>query len=378
MAAAVSSRVASQIILALNCGSSSLKFGVYTVSDSNRAELLCEGEAEEVGRENGKFWLKGTACSVTEQRQFPHHGAALAYALLSLQRCHLPAPGAVGHRFVHGGPHVREHVALTPEIFEHLQAAIPYAPLHTPSALAVLDAIRHKLPAVPQIVCLDTAFHRDIPDVSRFFALPYSLQTGGLERYGFHGLSLESILPQLHPMPARLVIAHLGNGCSITAIRNGKSLDTTMGLTPTGGVMMGTRCGDLDPGVMLYLQRNGYETPEGLEDLVDKQSGFLGVSGVSSDVRQLSSVRRENSQADLALRMFCYQTRKAIAGMAAALGGIDLLVFAGGIGEHSEELRQEICRGLGFMGIDGDHRVQVVQSREDEQICKITARLSRS
>src|SRR6185437_17181729 len=120
----------------------------------------------------------------------------------------------------------------------------PYAPLHTPSALAVLDAIRHKLPAVPQIVCLDTAFHRDIPDVSRFFALPYSLQTGGLERYGFHGLSLESILPQLHPMPARLVIAHLGNGCSITAIRNGKSLDTTMGLTPTGGVMMGTRCGD--------------------------------------------------------------------------------------------------------------------------------------
>lgn len=380
MAAVVSGGAAAQTILALNCGSSSLKFGLYAVPRAGEPELLCEGEAEELGRPNGKFWLKAASCCATEQRPLPDHASASSYAFAWLERCQLPLPDAVGHRFVHGGPHVREHVVLTSEIFAHLQSAIPYAPLHAPPALAVLEAIRTKLPGVPQVICLDTAFHHNMPDVSRLFALPFSMQTRGIERYGFHGLSLESILSQLHPIPARLVIAHLGNGCSVTAVQNGRSIDTTMGLTPTGGVMMGTRCGDLDPGVMLYLQRDGYRTPEALEDLFDKQSGLFGVSGVSSDVRQLLSIRKENPQADLALRMFCYQTRTAIAGMAAALGGVDLLVFAGGIGEHADQLRREICVGLEFLSLQHENtaRVKVVPTKEDEQICRITARLARS
>ncbi len=365
-----------QTLLALNCGSSSLKFGLYAANEAG-ADLLCEGEAEEVGRESGKFWLKGRQ-HLEEQQRFPDHRSALTHALDALTRWGLPRPEAAGHRFVHGGPHVREHAKLTPAIFQQLQAAVPYAPLHAPSALAVLGAIREKLPGIPQVICLDTAFHRNMPEVSKTFALPLNLRERGIERYGFHGLSLESILPQLDPLPARLVVAHLGNGSSITAIRNGTSVDTTMGLTPTGGVMMGTRCGDLDPGVMIYLLRNGYPNPDELEELVDRQSGLLGISGRSSDVRELTKMRKSNPNADLALKMFCYQTRQAIAGMAAALGGLDMLVFTGGIGEHSEELRAEICTGLEFLGIGNNEksRVKVLPAQEDEQICKITARLA--
>jgi acetate kinase len=347
-------------VLALNCGSSSLKYGVY--SNNNDSALLQEGEAEEIGR----------------NRAMPDHAAALRQALESLARGGWKEFSAVGHRLVHGGPHLREHVRLTSGIAQQLQAAVEFAPLHLPSALSVIDAIQHKLPTTPQVICLDTAFHRHLPDVAKTLALPADVRALGVERFGFHGLSLESILAQLHPIPGRLVVAHLGNGSSITAIRNGQSIDTSMGLTPTGGVMMGTRCGDLDPGVMLYLQRNGYRTPEALEKLVDKQSGLLGVSGVSSDVRQLLSVRQENPQADLGLRMFCYQTRKAIAAMTAALGGLDLLVFAGGIGEHSEELRHEICTRLEFLWAqaENDTLVKVIPVREDEQICRIAARLA--
>ena len=374
--AVVSGSARKQIVIALNCGSSSLKFGLYAANEP-AADLLCEGEAEEVGRDNGRFWLKGPR-RLDEQQRFPDHRSALTHALDALQRCDLPQPEAAGHRFVHGGPHVRQHAKLTPEIFQRLQAAVPYAPLHAPPALAVLSAMREKLPEIPQVICLDTAFHREMPDVSRLFALPYALRECGIERYGFHGLSLESILPQLNPLPARLVVAHLGNGSSITAVRDGKSVDTTMGLTPTGGVMMGTRCGDLDPGVMIYLLRNGYPSADELEVLVDRRSGLLGVSGKSSDVRELASLRKENPQVDLALRMFCYQTRKAIAGMAAALGGLDMLVFTGGIGEHSQELREEICAGLEFLGIGSkdQSRVRIVPAQEDEQICRITVRLA--
>ncbi len=370
-----------QPILALNCGSSSLKFGLYAVDQEN-IELLCEGEAEEVGRKNGSFSLQGaqqySECKRKEQRGFPDYAAALTHTLEALHACGMPEPAAVGHRFVHGGPQVRKHTKLTPDISKQLRAAESYAPLHLPPALKVLDTILQRLSNVPQVICLDTAFHRDMPDVSKAFALPYAMQAQGVERYGFHGLSLESILQQLNPLPSRLVVAHLGNGSSITAISHGASVDTTMGLTPTGGIMMGTRCGDLDPGLMIYLLRNGYSTADELEDLVDKQSGLLGVSGKSNDVRQLAKARKENSHADLALRMFCYETRKAIAGMAAALGGIDMLVFTGGIGEHAEDLREEICAELEFLGVahNGNVSVKVLPSQEELQICKITARLA--
>ena len=369
-----------QPILALNCGSSSLKFGIYEATEST-ADLVAEGEAQEVGRANGTFRLRGArgyeSCDVEEQRPYPDHAAAFQHAFESLRRFEFPTPQAIGHRFVHGGPGIREHVKFTPKIYEQLGEAVAYAPLHIPPALSVLDAARQTLPDIPQVICLDTAFHRNMPEVSRFFALPYEMAQHGVQRYGFHGLSLESILAQLDPVPDRLVAAHLGNGASVTAIRNSMSVDTTMGLTPTGGIMMGTRCGDLDPGVMIYLLRNGYSTAEKLEHLVDKESGMLGISGTSSDVRELLRARGKNSQADLALRMFCYQARKAIAAMGAVLGGIDLLVFTGGIGEHAEGLRNEICAGLHFMGLD-QSRIQVRSSEEDAQICKITAGLANS
>jgi acetate kinase len=190
-----------------------------------------------------------------------------------------------------------------------------------------------------------------------------------VERFGFHGLSLESILAQMSDIPERLVIAHLGNGCSVTAIKGGESIDTTMGLTPTGGIMMGTRCGDLDPGVLLFLMQHGYADRDRLSALVDRQSGLLGVSETTSDVRELLSIRQRDTRADLALRMFSYQVKKAIGAMAAALGGLDRLVFAGGIGENNGDLRNEVAAGLAFLG---RFEVSVVPSQEDLQIARMT------
>ncbi len=338
------------IVLALNCGSSSLKFGLYSAD-----RLTCEGEAEEIGKGNSRF---------------PDHKAALAYAFDVLARDGQTKYDAVGHRFVHGGPSLREHRLLTPEVTKLLEAAIEYAPLHMPAALAVLKAVEQTLPGVPQAICLDTAFHRHMPDVSKTYALPVAIRHLGVERYGFHGLSLESILAQLEPVPKRMVVAHLGNGASVTAIRDGVSIDTSMGLTPTGGVMMGTRCGDLDPGLVVYLLRHGYQQAKQLEDVFDHRSGLLGVSELGSDVRELIRRRANEANADLALRMFCYQVRKTIASMAAALGGIDMLVFTGGIGEHAGELREEICSELFFLG---KFEVRVLPSKEDEQIARTTA-----
>jgi len=370
----VNNQSPSKAVLALNCGSSSLKFGIYRCEEDAVA-LVAEGEAEEIAGANASFWIKDSeqADKRNQKLALPDHAAALTHALEELKRCGAPEPSAVGHRFVHGGRNVREHQRVTPEVLAKLRSAVDYAPLHLPAALAVLDAVQKTLPNVPQVVCLDTAFHRTMPDVSKTYAFPENVRRMGVERFGFHGLSLESILPQLHDLPEKLVVAHLGNGASITAIRSGQSIDTSMGLTPTGGVMMGTRCGDLDPGIAVYLMRHGYGDPEALEKLFNKQSGLLGVSGKSSDVRELLSARAADQHADLALRMFCYQVRKTIAAMAAALGGIDALVFTGGIGEHAAEVRNEISSGLPFLG---GFKTSVLPSQEDLQIAKITARLT--
>jgi acetate kinase len=360
-----------RLILALNCGSSSLKFGVFRAAEAGDPELLCEGEAEEIGRPNGSFWLRRGEAKDEQQVKFADHGEALAHALAFLDRQGFKRFWKAGHRVVHGGPEVREHRELTAAVLAKLQAAVPFAPLHLPASLEVIAAMQRQMPELPQVVCLDTAFHSGMPDVARTFALPAAVRQKGVERYGFHGLSLESILAQLEAVPERLVVAHLGNGSSITAIREGRSVETTMGLTPTGGVMMGTRCGDLDPGVMVFLARHGFAQAGELEDLVNRRAGLLGVSGIGSDVRQLMEARA-NPEADLALRMFCYQVRKAVAAMAAALGGMELLVFTGGIGEHAEELRKEICEPLRWMG---EFETRVLPAQEDLQIARIAVRL---
>jgi acetate kinase len=360
-------------ILALNCGSSSLKFGLYSLADGTE-ELVCEGEVEEVGAPESAVSFKcGPAADKnTRKERVPDQEHALLHALKALKESNQPKPGSVGHRFVHGGRHVLEHSRLTPDLLRELKLAADYAPLHVPPALQVVETVGRQFPETPQVICLDTAFHRTMPDVSRTMPLPAKVREMGVERYGFHGLSIESILVQLHPTPARLVVAHLGNGASITAIREGRSVDTTMGLTPTGGIMMGTRSGDLDPGILLFLMRSGLADGRELEDILDHKSGLLGVSGNTSDVRQLEKARTSDSRADLALRMFSYQIRKAVAASAAAMDGLDALVFTGGIGEHDATLRDDICAGLRFLP---PFAVHVLPAQEDLQIARITARL---
>ncbi len=290
--------------------------------------------------------------------------------------------GAIGHRVVHGGPKLRRHCLIDDEVLVQLDAAAVFAPLHTPSALA---AIRYARTAFsrpsPKWRVSIPRFHADLPDLARVLPIPRKLQSEGIQRYGFHGLSCESILHQLAPdLPDRLIIAHLGNGASITAVKAGRSIDTSMGLTPSGGVLMGTRTGELDPGVLIYLMREKQLDATQLEDLIDHRSGLLGISGVSSDLRRLHEAASTSADARLAIEMFCYSVRKEIAAMISALGGVDLIVFTGGIGENDAKVRAAICRGLSFAGIsadDAEHRsaasrgsVRVLPSQEDEQIAR--------
>ncbi len=372
-------------VLSLNTGSSSLKFGLYRV-DAERIDLLMSGEAEEIDGPAASFHARDAAGQVLAAPD--GQGGAVVRLAMLLDGSGLPPPDVIGHRIVHGGPHLREHVLIEGDVLDRLDKAAAFAPLHTPPALAVIRFAQEHFPGVPQVACFDTAFHAGLPDVARVLPIPLRFRAEGVERYGFHGLSCESILAQLeHPPPRRLIVAHLGNGASITAIRDGRSIDTSMGFTPTGGVMMGTRCGDLDPGVLVYLMREQHLDAAMLEDLIDHRSGLLGISGVGSDMRALRRAAATNADADLAIRMFCTSARKQIAAMAAALEGLDMIVFTGGIGEHDARARADICGGLFWLGIDIDalangaaHQtisasgsgcaVRVLMSDEDRQIAR--------
>jgi acetate kinase len=257
-----------------------------------------------------------------------------------------------------------------------------------PPALSVIRFAEAHFPTLPQVACFDTSFHAHMPDLARVLPIPYALRAEGVKRYGFHGLSCESIVRQLGgALPSKLLIAHLGNGASITAVKDGQSIDTTMGLTPTGGIIMGTRSGDLDPGVLVYLARQKKLDATQLEELVDRRSGLLGVSGVSADLRDLHKVAHSTPDARLAIDMFCYSAAKQLAAMSAALGGVDTIVFTGGIGENDAQVRALICGHLGVIGVrlevahnldpgdpisDGASRcqVRVLPSQEDEQIAR--------
>ena len=334
-------------VLALNSGSSSLKFGLYRV-DATRADALLTGDHE--------------AASVEQQRE------AMLDIVARLAASGLPRPDAIGHRIVHGGPALHGHAVIDDAVLSQLEAAAAFAPLHTPAALAVIRLARRRFAATPQVACLDTAFHADMPELARTLPIDRALRAEGIRRYGFHGLSCESIVRQLQPaVPARLVIAHLGNGASITAVRAGRSIDTSMGLTPAGGVMMGTRSGDLDPGLIVYLMREKRLDADGLDDLVNHRSGLLGVSGIGSDMRQLRAAADTHADAALAIAMFCRSTCKQIAAMAASLGGIDTLVFTGGIGENDALARDSIVRSLAWIG---GFEVRVLPSQEDAQIAR--------
>ena len=345
----------SRAVLALNVGSSSLKFGFFMVGASG-SRVLMSGAEEAVGEPQ----------------------EALARIAQRMEAHGLPAPAAVGHRIVHGGPQCRQHSLIDATVMQQLQAATAFAPLHVPPALALVRAAQARFPGIAQVACLDTAFHAGMPAAARTLPIPRELRALGIERYGFHGLSCESIVRQLGPdVPPRLVIAHLGHGASVAAVDHGASVDTSMGLTPTGGVIMSTRCGDIDPGVLAYVVREyGYDAAQ-LEALIDQRSGMLGISGLSGDLRELiaaaASIAASGDDARLAITMFCASVRKQIAAMAVVLGGVDMLVFTGGIGENDASTRAFVCEGLEALGI---HRgcVRVMAAKEEEQIAWQTSR----
>jgi acetate kinase len=271
---------------------------------------------------------------------------------------------------VHGGPALQAHALVDAPLWAQLEAAVPFAPLHTPATLGVIRLAQQHFPGTPQVACLDTVFHATMPAVARVLPIARALESEGIRRYGFHGLSCESVLRQLQPaLPARLVIAHLGSGASITAVQDGRSIDTSMGLTPTGGAMMGTRSGDLDPGVLVYLMRARRLDADALEALVNREAGLRGVSRLSGDMRQLRAAAAAGGEgsadAALAVAMFCQGVRKQVAAMAASLGGIDALVFTGGIGENDGATRDAIAHGLAWMG---RFDVKALPSQEDAQI----------
>jgi len=382
-------------ILALNGGSSSLKFALYQFGQGTET-LLARGEAEEIGLPEGRLWITQSPAAPVEDDPcvFADHAAALARILDELAKRQLPKPTAGGHRLVNGGPDYSAPQRITPEVLTRLRAVIPLAPLHLPTELRIIDAMAAQTPGLPQVACFDTAFHRNMPEVARRLPMPRALWAEGVRRYGFHGLSYEYIVGKLgvEGRRPRMVLAHLGNGASLAAVRDGSSVDTTMGMTPTGGVMMGTRTGDLDPGALLYLMREkGYDAPK-LENLVDKQSGLLGVSEVSSDMKTLLEQSECDSRARQAVEMFCYSIRKQIGALAATLGGLDALVFAGGIGERAVAVRAQICQGLEHLGVQLDAprntanaeiisasaspcTVRIVATNEELMIARHTGRL---
>ncbi len=335
-------------VLALNSGSSTLKYGAYRV-DAVQAERLLGGNVE-----------------FDDDDEAPHQRTQTLQGIADLIAAgRMPAPDVIGHRVVHGGPTLRQHCVIDEAVLATLATAAPLAPLHTALALSVIRLAQACFPHTPQVACFDTSFHAAMPDVACVLPLPKVLRQEGIQRYGFHGLSAASIVRQLGPPPpARLLIAHLGNGVSITAVRDGVSIDTSMGFTPTGGVLMGTRSGDLDPGVLLHLLRHHHYDTAMLAELVDHRAGLLGLSGIASDMRSLHAAATAHPEADLAIRVFCYAVRKQIGAMAAALDGADTLVFTGGIGEHDWRVRADICGGLDSLGIELD----AVRNRSVDQL----------
>jgi acetate kinase len=328
------------VVLCLNAGSSSLKTALYRF---DRAEQAVTG---------------GPAPALLDRGTAEHPGggagmaAAVEAALARLGSAGLPSPAAVGHRVVHGGPDHATPVLVTEALLADLEALVPFAPLHQPVALHGIETVAKRLPGVPQVACFDTAFHRRMPEVAQRLPLPRRLHDEGIRRYGFHGLSYEYVIDHARVgAEGRTVVAHLGNGASLAAVRDGQPLDTTMGFTPSGGLVMGTRPGDLDPGVLVYLAARGGYDPAALERLVDHEAGLLGVSGSSGDMRDLLVRRDRDPAAALAVALFCHQLRKHLGALAAVLGGLDTLVFTGGIGEHAAPVRAQTCAGLEHLGV---------------------------
>jgi acetate kinase len=351
-------------VLVLNSGSSSIKFSIYEAGDGARTKLH-EGAVDGIGADRGEFWIKDKDGKkiVDETPAVPTRAVAFKLVADALHSAEFPSPAAIGHRMVSGGPTVQENQRITPELIDEMERYTAFAPLHTPIAVHIMREALRMFPGVPNFVCLDSYFHRTMPEVVTRMPIPSEYAQMGVRRYGAHGISYESIVYQLAPnVPERLVVAHLGNGASITAIRNGQSHDTSMGLTPTGGIVSGTRTGDIDPGVLLFILRKVAEKADSassaadqLETIAAKKAGLLGISELSNDMRELrEAIKNGNPKARLAVDKFVWTIQKWIGGFFVELNGLDMLVFTGGIGENDIASRAEICAGLTALGIELD------------------------
>ncbi len=347
-------------ILCVNAGSSSLKFAVYPVQGQDVADALLTGSFEGL-EPGGRPWM-GWRLHQESHRQALDAGSADLFeaALQHLQQLlrdtpGLPALQAVAHRVVHGGEAYTQPVQVTPEVLAQLARLSSLAPLHQPHNLAGIRAFAKAFPALPQIACFDTAYHATVPALHSSFALPENLRSKGVRRYGFHGLSYQFIMGELQQRSARasgrVLMAHLGNGASLCAAHGGHSVATTMGFSALDGLMMGTRSGNLDPGVLLYLMEQGWSHAQ-IEKLLYKESGLLGVSGISADMRILH--QSDSASARFAIDLFAHRVVREAGAMAACLQGLDVIAFGGGIGEHDAALRQQVCSQLGWLGVQID------------------------
>src|SRR5580700_6094666 len=387
-------KATNQRILTINGGSSSIKFAMFEAGDSLRRIL--QGAIERIGLPDATLRVKGQnqADNFSRLVSAPDHTAAVG-ALMDWieERGGSDALTAVGHRVVHGGPKYSKPQRINAEMVEELHRLSPFDPEHLPEEILLTEAFHRRFPDLPQVACFDTGFHHDLPRVAQLLPIPRRYEAQGVRRYGFHGLSYAFLIGELARLAGteaaqgRVILAHLGNGASLAAVRDGKSVDTSMSFTPTAGVPMSTRTGDLDPGLIWYLARTEKMSAKQFNEMVNLQSGLFGISETSSDMRDLLKHETDDVRAAEAVALFCYQVKKWIGSFAAALGGIETLVFAGGIGEYAPAVRARICDGLGFLGIELEEKnnsangsvistvssrvvVRVMRTNEEQMIAK--------
>ena len=387
------------LILTLNGGSSSIKFALFEVSDVPQRVL--GGTIERIGQPHAALETKGldAADHAAHAVKAPDHAAAVEVLMDEIQqRLGGDVIAAVGHRVVQGGPNYSAPQLITDALIEDVRRLFSFDPEHLPEEILLIEAVRRRFPDLPQVACFDTAFHHDLPRVAQLLAIPRRYEKQGVRRYGFHGLSYEFLMGELanqagaQAAQGRIILAHLGSGASLAAVHRGKAVDSSMGFTPSSGLPMGSLCGDIDPGLVGYLAHTEKMSAQQFNAMATSQSGLLGVSETSADMRDLLAAETEDVRAAEAVALFCYQVRKWIGAFAAALGGLDTLVFAGGIGESAPLVRQRICEGLGFLGIEldpqrnarhaslisidtGRVKVRVIHTDEEIVIAKSTARI---
>lgn len=384
-------------ILTINAGSSSLKFALF--DGANRASRLVEGKFERIGLPDPELSVAAGGEKARHAVGVTDHVSCVPVLIESIKN-HVSNPeiAAIGHRVVHGGNRFIDPQQVGSEMVAELRKLSPFAPEHLPAEIALIEEFGRRFPKVPQVACFDTAFHRSLPRIAKLLPIPRRYEAMGVQRYGFHGLSYGYLMGKLEELGesaaarGRIILAHLGNGASMAAVRDGQCIDTTMGFTPAAGLVMSTRSGDLDPGIVAYLARAEGMNAEQFDLMINKKSGLLGLSETSSDMRDLLKKEAVDTRAAEAVALFCYQAKKWIGALSAALGGIDTLVFAGGIGENSPVVRDRICYGLSSFGIEIDsernasnapiiskdqNRVTVRMIRTDEElfIAQCAARL---